>query len=219
MVLRWALISTLCLLAVALPELRTYDTHNYYVLRHDPFVTSLADVVRALDVDLVEQAGELRNHWIVKRRRNENDLVTRDSSDPVLSQFEALKAKAASPFGSRSENVDLARRVVASVDYLSLQTLRQRVKRAPPPLPPSSEPHSKAIADHFGIQDPLFPKQWHIINDQYPEHMMNVTGVWDMGFTGKGVISSLIDDGLDYTSEDLAANFVCLTISCIYSLC
>lgn len=219
MVFRWALISTLCLLAVALPRLRTYDTHNYYVLRHDPSITSLADIFQALDVELVEQAGELRNHWIVKRRKSESHLVTRDSSDPVLSRFEALKAKAAAPLGSRSENVGLARRVVASVDYLSLQTLRQRIKRAPPPLLPSPERHSKAIADHFGIQDPLFPSQWHIINDQYPEHMMNVTGVWDMGFTGKGVISSFIDDGLDYTSEDLATNFVRLTIPCIYSSC
>ena len=219
MVFRWALISTLCLLAVALPELRTYDTHNYYVLRHDPSITSLADVFQALDVELVEQAGELRNHWVVKRRRSESGLVARDSPDPVLSQFEALKAKAAAPLGSRSENVDIARRVVTSVHYLSLQTLRQRIKRAPPPSLPSPEPHSKVIADHFGIQDPQFPKQWHIINDEYPEHMMNVTGVWDMGFTGKGVISSFIDDGLDYTSEDLATNFVRLTIPCIYSSC
>jgi kexin len=38
--------------------------------------------------------------------------------------------------------------------------------------------------------------------------MMNVTPVWDMGFTGKGIISSLVDDGLDYTSVDLKDNFV-----------
>ncbi|OBZ65694.1 Protease KEX1 [Grifola frondosa] len=37
--------------------------------------------------------------------------------------------------------------------------------------------------------------------------MMNVTPVWDMGITGKGVITALVDDGLDYTSDDLAANF------------
>ena len=37
---------------------------------------------------------------------------------------------------------------------------------------------------------------------------MNVTGLWDLGFTGKGVISALVDDGLDYEHPDLAPNFV-----------
>jgi kexin len=37
---------------------------------------------------------------------------------------------------------------------------------------------------------------------------MNVTGLWEEGITGKGVISALVDDGLDYESEDLAQNFV-----------
>jgi hypothetical protein len=54
----------------------------------------------------------------------------------------------------------------------------------------------------------LFPQQWHLVNDEFPEHMMNATPVWEMGFTGKGIISSLVDDGLDYTSEDLVDNFV-----------
>jgi kexin len=54
----------------------------------------------------------------------------------------------------------------------------------------------------------LFSQQWHIVNEEFPEHTMNVTGVWEMGITGKGVISALIDDGLDYEHRDLAANFV-----------
>lgn len=209
MVLRWTVLSILFLAGFALPEKRTYDTHNYYVLHHDPLVpsgASLDDVFHALDVELVDQAGELLDHWIVKRRKQTEDLVAREILDPVLSAFESLKTKAASQFTQRSEDVDLARRIVSSVNYLSLQVLRERVKRAPPAISPESP--SKVAVEHFGIQDPLFPQQWHLINDEYPQHTMNVTGLWDMGFTGKGVISSFIDDGLDYTSEDLAANFV-----------
>ncbi len=211
MVLRWTFLSILFLAGFAFPERRTYGTHNYYVLRHDPVLpsgASLDDVVRALDVELVEQAGELLDHWIVKRRKQTGDLVAREAADPVLSAFQSLKTKAASPFARRSEDVDLARRIVSSVDYLSLQILRERVKRAPPSALPPAYDTPKAAADHFGIQDPLFPQQWHLINDQLPQHTMNVTGLWDAGFTGKGVISSFIDDGLDYTSEDLAVNFV-----------
>ena len=43
---------------------------------------------------------------------------------------------------------------------------------------------------------------------RHPEHMMNVTPVWDMGYKGKGVITALIDDGLDSDSDDLKDNFV-----------
>ena len=208
--LPWALISTLLLTALAFPEKRTYDTHTYYVLRHNPsnsFSASLAEVVNELDVHLVEQVGELPNHWLVKQRKPEGHLAARDLSDPVLNRFDALRLKADSSLSQRSQSVDIARRVVSSVDYLEPQTLRQRVKRAPPP-PQQHDPPSKVVANRFGIQDPLFSKQWHLINDEFPQFMMNVTGVWDMGLTGKGVISSFIDDGLDYTSEDLIANFV-----------
>jgi len=210
----WTLLSALLLATSALSEKRTYDTHSYYVLRHNPsipYAASLDDVVNSLDVELVEQAGELQDHWVVKRRRHAGDLAARDASDPVLSRFESLKATAASPAVPRSEREDIARRVVSSVEYLSLQSLRRRVKRAPPPaLPPPHEPQSKVVADRLGIQDPLFPKQWHLVNDEFPQFMMNVTGVWEMGLTGKGIISSFIDDGLDYTSEDLIDNFVSL---------
>jgi len=207
--LRWAFVSSLLLAGLAVPEKRTYDTHNYYVLRHNPQTISgapLADVIRALDVEFVERAGELQDHWVVKRRKPRGNVVARGAEDPVLSAFENLKAQAASPVDRRSDEIHLARRVVASVDYLSLQTLRRRVKRAPPPIKPDSP--SRAVAERLGIQDPMFAKQWHLINDEFPQHMMNVTGVWDMGLTGKGIISSLVDDGLDYESEDLVENFV-----------
>lgn len=208
-VVAWGILSVLLLAVSATPTRRTYDTHNYYVLRHNPSLASgasLDDVVQALNVELVEQAGELENHWIVKQLRPQADFSERDLSDPVLSTFETFKRQADSTLSSRSEETHLARRVVSSVDYLSLQTLRQRVKRAPPPILPTTT--SKGVAARFGIEDPMFPQQWHLVNDEFPEHTMNVTGVWDMGFKGKGVISSLVDDGLDYESEDLSSNFV-----------
>jgi hypothetical protein len=72
-------------------------------------------------------------------------------------------------------------------------------------------PLVQPVIEKLDIQDPLFTRQWHLINEENPEHMMNVTGLWDMGITGAGVITALVDDGLeslDYESEDLADNFV-----------
>ncbi|KAF9469262.1 peptidase S8/S53 domain-containing protein [Collybia nuda] len=193
------------------PARRSYDTHNYYVIEHDPqriSGASLADVARTLGVEMVEQVGELQNHWLVRVQKPSMELVARgEIFDPVVDVFESLRNKAVSRLSSRSYDEDTiqARRVVQSVRHLSRQVLRQRVRRAPPPLwPPTS---IKGVTQKFDIRDPMFSQQWHLVNEDYPEHMMNVTPVWEMGFTGKGVISSVVDDGLDYTSDDLASNF------------
>jgi kexin len=194
------------------PAKRTYDTHDYYVVEHDPHGASLADVALALGVEVVEQAGALQNHWLV--RITKALLVARgENTDPVHRNFEDLRSRASSHLSSRSEDALQARSIVSSVKYLSArQVLRQRAKRAPPPIrpPPPTEPSIHDVTQQFGITDPLFPQQWHLVNEKYPQHMMNVTRLWELGFTGKGVISSVIDDGLDYTSEDLAGNFVCI---------
>lgn len=192
------------------PTKPSYDTHNYYVLAHnsrlDSSGASLADVTTALGVELVEQVGELHDHWLVRQSKPEGDIFARDGTDQVFKALEMLKAQAQAPHVPRSEDSYLARRVVSSVIYLSLQSLRLREKRAPPPTQNVSA--SRAMAERFGFTDPKFPEQWHIVNDDYPEHMMNVSGVWEMGFKGQGIISSIVDDGLDYESEDLSANFV-----------
>ena len=40
---------------------------NYYVLEHDPrYGSSLDETARTLGVEVVEQAGELVNHWLVR---------------------------------------------------------------------------------------------------------------------------------------------------------
>jgi kexin len=126
----------------------------------------------------------------------------------VLDTYARLRAR--SRDSALAARADDEARTGAAIKYLSRQTLRQRVKRAPPPIrqPQPSQEDARAVALRLGIQDPLFPKQWHLLNEEAPEHSMNVIPVWEMGYTGKGVISSFVDDGLDYTSEDLKENFV-----------
>lgn len=66
---------------------------------------------------------------------------------------------------------------------------------------------SQRLGSQFGIKDPLWPKQWHLANDELREHMINVTDVWASGITGKNVTVAIVDDGLDMTSDDLSPNF------------
>ncbi|CAR28945.1 ZYRO0F15598p [Zygosaccharomyces rouxii] len=59
----------------------------------------------------------------------------------------------------------------------------------------------------LNIHDPLFEKQWHLINTNYPGNDVNATGLWYENITGHGVVAAIVDDGLDYESEDLKDNF------------
>jgi kexin len=195
--------------ALASPAKRQYATHDYYILEHDPLLSSLDDVVRLLGVEVVGQTGQLLHHWLV-RVEKPPDLAKRDTTDRVLERFENLRVSIQdSHRWSRSTDANSVRDIVSSVKYLSRQTLRKRAKRAPPPIrPPDEEKTSAAVALRLNITDPLFSDQWHLVNDDFPANMMNVTGLWEMGITGKGVITALVDDGVDYTSKDLADNFV-----------
>ncbi len=44
--------------------------------------------------------------------------------------------------------------------------------------------------------------------ENLPELDLHVTPVYDMGFTGKGVKVTVLDDGLEYNHTDLAQNYV-----------
>ncbi|KAH9958323.1 peptidase S8/S53 domain-containing protein [Russula dissimulans] len=189
----------------------TFDTHDYYVLEHDPRIgPSLSQVAGRLGVQVVERAGELDNLWVVRipKEHPSTSPIKRDEGHDRV--FAALAALRSSPSARDHERLT-ARSIADSVKHLARQELRQRVKRAPPPVRPGDEtlahPLAEAVIDKLGIHDPQFTQQWHLVNEKYPEHAMNVTRLWEDGITGSGVITALVDDGLDYESEDLEENF------------
>ena len=200
----------------------SFESHDYYVLEHDPHIgPSLSQVASRLSVQVVERVGELDNLWVVRipKQPPSTSLRERDGNDDRV--FAALAALR-NPISARDPDRHVTRSIADSVKHLARQELRQRVKRAPPPIrpgdedDPSAHPLAQPVIDRLGIYDPLFVRQWHLINEEYPEHMMNVTRLWDMGITGTGVVTALVDDGLDYESEDLADNFVrAVLIVCI----
>lgn len=52
------------------------------------------------------------------------------------------------------------------------------------------------------VNDPLYPKQWHLSNEGVNIGMKNA---WDSA-TGKGINMAIVDDGLEIGHEDLSAN-------------
>ncbi|KAM8795027.1 proprotein convertase subtilisin/kexin type 4 [Eudromia elegans] len=73
--------------------------------------------------------------------------------------------------------------------WFEQQTLKRRVKRSAAAAP----------------TDPWFPKQWYMNKDVRPD--LNVLAAWGKGYTGSGVVLSILDDGLEKDHPDLAANY------------
>jgi hypothetical protein len=62
--------------------------------------------------------------------------------------------------------------------------------------------------------DPLWSETWYLnrkSTHDLPD--MNVTGAWALGYTGKGVLVSFLDDGLERDHPDLIENYVNLTFN------
>lgn len=154
-------------------------------------------------------------------------LVERDL---VMERYDLLRRRKAGPASHlRARSVTLSNGRLSSksaVRSLERQYPRQRVKRDLPVLPPSLPRRSSVwlearqgvtqaavgiieqMANKFSIADPLWPKQWHLVNGAIQQNDINVTGVWDDGYTGSGVNVAIVDDGLDMHSDDLSPNFV-----------
>jgi kexin len=141
------------------PAKRTYDTHEYYVIHHNPLHGhSPEDSAAALGAELVEQVGELKDHYLIRTPKSQDDAIaSRDSKNPVVTSFGQLKR--------RSDPL------AYSVRSLHPQVLKKRVKRAPIPTFPSLND----VVSSLGIHDPTFSDQWHIVNKEHPEYVIPFT--------------------------------------------
>ncbi|KAL1918071.1 uncharacterized protein VTP21DRAFT_3337 [Calcarisporiella thermophila] len=187
---------------------RDYDQSDYYAMEIESGVSPL-EVARHLDLVWEGPVGELPNHHLFRMgRRSENYLQQR-----------LLERRLTSPSETREHTV------VAAVKWVEKQVPHWRHKRVIPMT--SDQRRSKSgwarrrkrqrgqsgkngsnfrnIVETLGIKDPWFGQQWHLYNDVGND--LNVTGAWEQGITGKGVIVSIIDDGVDMHSEDIRANF------------
>lgn len=207
------LLSLLPLLSSALarsnPHIRTYDTHQYYTLELSTHSVSLASsIAEALGVEVVEQLGELDGHWLVRvpgstPLHNSTSAAILDS-DPIVKRWHGLRKRQ-----TRSTKHQ-------SLRSLTPLTLRKRAKRDGFRMPPRSRHGLQSRDDteflyaqnDIGITDPMLNLQWHLINTEQKDVELNVTGLWGRNITGTGVKVAMIDDGLDFDSEDLKDNFV-----------
>jgi furin len=59
----------------------------------------------------------------------------------------------------------------------------------------------------FHLNDPEWASQWYINDGCSQGFYLNITYAWKMGYTGKGVVTTIIDDGLEKDNLDLIDNY------------
>lgn len=67
-------------------------------------------------------------------------------------------------------------------------------------------PHYRAVST-FSFPDPLFKEQWYLNGGAKDGLDMNLAPAWQKGYTGKGVVVSILDDGIQTNHPDLAQNY------------
>lgn len=62
------------------------------------------------------------------------------------------------------------------------------------------------------FNDELWPQEWYLIdtrngNTELPKLDLNVIPVWNLNITGRGIVVSVLDDGLEHTHRDIKRNY------------
>lgn len=184
-----------------------HENADFYILHLD-VNTNPDDVASRLGLTHEGQFGELKDHYIFKGSKAEEDVVSTE-----------LKAR-------RRRKRDLGlddRDVLDGVRFSEKQRLRAPwEKRIIPDITgpflnkrddeaevddPAILATQKSVMATLGISDPIFTEQWHLLNTVQKGHDVNITGVWLQGITGKNATVAIVDDGLDMHSDDLKDNF------------
>lgn len=205
----------LSLVAVASASLhpRSHDSRHYIALHLDAS-TPPDDVARALGARHEGPIGQLADHHTFSLARSDGSDVNA-LLDNLRTQRK-LRRRSGQDIGSRSADP------LAGVLWSGkIDPPRQRLQKRAPPSPPGNPlvrraTHTvdakrvetqKHIMSTLGISDPIFKDQWHLFNPSNAGHDLNVTGVWLDGVTGQGVVTAVVDDGLDMDSLDLKPNY------------
>ncbi|KAI8791533.1 PC3 endoprotease variant B isoform X1 [Biomphalaria glabrata] len=112
---------------------------------------------------------------------------------------------------SSEQHINLLRQDTR-IQHVQQEVVLHRVKRHPPARETSRHVAHKDVdipsRANISFSDPKFKNMWYLVNEGFDGDIdMNIAVVWEKGFTGKGIVVSILDDGIDYTHPDLANNY------------
>ncbi|KAM3611892.1 uncharacterized protein V6R79_025475 [Siganus canaliculatus] len=99
------------------------------------------------------------------------------------------------------------------VEWIQQQVVKRRIKRDYKPVPPlslSSPAYSNPSQNNIFYNDAKWSSMWYIhCNDDVHncQSDMNIMGAWKRGYTGKDVVVTILDDGIERNHPDLLQNY------------
>ncbi|XP_048188153.1 proprotein convertase subtilisin/kexin type 5 isoform X5 [Perognathus longimembris pacificus] len=89
---------------------------------------------------------------------------------------------------------------IGQVEWIQQQVVKKRTKR--------DYDLSRVQSTYFN--DPKWPSMWymHCSDNTHPcQSDMNIEGAWKRGYTGKNIVVTILDDGIERTHPDLMQNY------------
>ncbi|KAF2146820.1 uncharacterized protein K452DRAFT_294355 [Aplosporella prunicola CBS 121167] len=184
---------------------RNYETHDFYALELDAS-SPPAEVAAALGLEYEGEFGELQGHHVFSAAKHDRDMVG-DAMQELKRRKRGLGGPSALD-GIRFHQKQVARkRLVKRIPFPAPADKTGPVARAQTATSEVAALKQQNLIKTLGINDPIFPDQWHLLNTEEVGNDLNVTGLWLEGITGKGVGVCIVDDGLDMYSDDLKDNY------------
>ncbi|XP_034833385.1 furin-like protease 2 isoform X2 [Maniola hyperantus] len=191
MVLTWRALALLAALGVCASVPETYY-HNHFAVRVPGGVEHVDDIARRHGFVNHGQIGSLKDFYLLSHHE-----VHKRSTEPSHEHHHKLINE---PEVKWFEQQREKRRVKR--DYNQDSLLSQISRR----LSPHRARH-RAITSSPFFPDPLFKEQWYLNGGAKDGLDMNVSPAWQKGYTGKGVVVSILDDGIQTNHPDLAQNY------------
>lgn len=192
---------------VQLPKRNDHDNYDFMAIevhpRSDASSESVAkDVAASQNLLFMGRIGALDNHYLLAMPKTRTLIkrdpvaVTGDLSDHpevhwVERQVPDKRLFKRFPSSSSTPSMN----VISSPSFNTSLGKRGSIGKIPMAL------------EKLDFKDPGFPEQFHLFNRVEIGHDMNLTGVWAQGITGKGVVTTFLDDGVDHDHPDLKNNF------------
>ena len=174
-------------------------TQNCYYVAHLVSQADPTNVANTLGLQYQGQLGELEGHFIFSapgpcRNTENHDILSVFNRRPLNSTL------------LKRDNIPPTESISFWEPQVHRKRLSKRILQAdlnkPAPLDKVSE-----VSKAFNISDPLFSRQWHLVNNLQIGHDLNVSNVWSQGNFGEGVNVAIVDDGIDHEGKDLAENY------------
>ncbi|XP_017268681.2 furin-like protease kpc-1 [Kryptolebias marmoratus] len=175
---------------------RGTNRHVFYAVQMDGGTWAVRALAEQHGLEFIQRVGSLEGLYTLRDSRGRPDRVT----------FEDGLATAA--------GVHWVKRQHCHYREKRVPLMRRNHKGSQRTESTADSPSEERRSDQsLTFNDPLWPMQWELFaQGEYSSSGfdLNVMPVWWNNITGRGVVVSIIDDGLDHTNKDLEKNFEAL---------